>query len=177
MNNARSPAQGPDDAALRRLGAEFRSATGLPVVFTDQEGRQTGGHGGCPLCARMARSRKREEICRAHRRTAVAEAVRWGEPFISLCPFGLVTFTVPLFHERLLSGGVVSGFCVFPEMEADIRDEVTERIRHLGIRFTLPPRARLHLRALSSERLRQSARMLFDLVTAYGMSDPERIAE
>jgi len=165
---------GIDEGKLRRLGTEFRAATGLPVAFTDRDGRETGTVGTCGLCARMARSRKREEACREHRRTAVAEAYRWGEPFISLCPFGLVTFAVPLSRNRELSGGLVSGFCIFPQMEADIRDEVVQRARRLGISFSA---TRLRFRQLTSETLRQNARLLFDLAASHGMNDPESIAE
>lgn len=177
MSRARRTDSGIDVGTLRRLGGEFRSATGLPVVFTDRDGRQTLALGDCVLCDRMARSRKREAICRGHRRTAVAEAYRWGEPFISVCPFGLVTFAVPLSRDRRLCGGVVSGFCIFPQMEADIREDVLGRVRRMGIRLELPPRARLRFRQLSSETLRQSARMLFELASSYGMSDPETLAE
>jgi two-component system response regulator YesN len=59
-------------------------------------------------------------------------------------------------------------------MEEDIREEVVEKVRRLGIRFDP---ARLRFRQLTSETLRQSARMLFDLAASHGMNDLESIAE
>ena len=177
MNGQGITHSGIEEERLRRLGAEYRAATGLPLILTDHEGRETWSLGGCSLCARMARSRKREAICRGHHRTAVEEAYRWGEPYISICPFGLVTIAVPLSQDRRLSGGMVSGFCIFPQMEEDMREDVTARVRRLGIRFDLGPRVRLRFRLVSSETLRRDARMLFDLAATHGMNDPETIAE
>jgi two-component system, response regulator YesN len=164
-------------ATLRDLAAGFRADTGLPVVVADADGRQRDSMGGCPLCSRMKESRKRDALCRGHRATAIAEAYRWGEPCISLCPFGLVTFAVPLSRDRRLTGGVISGFCILPQMQEDIRADVVERVRRLGIRSTIGPRTRLRFAALSSELVRQHARRLFDLVAAAGLTDLESLAE
>jgi two-component system, response regulator YesN len=174
--SSRSPTGFPPDT-LRALAAGFRADTGLPVVVADREGRELDAMGGCPLCARMKASRKREVLCRGHRATAIAEAYRWGEPCISLCPFGIVTFSVPLSHEGRLTGGIVSGFCIFPQMQDDIRGDVRERMRRLGVSSTIGPRTRLTLTTLSSEMLRQHARQLFELVAAGGLNDVERMAE
>jgi ligand-binding sensor protein len=106
---------------VKRLGAEYRAASGLPLVLTDREGRERWRLGGCMLCQRLARSPRLAASCREHRRRAVEESFRWGEPYISICPFGLVTFAVPLSRERRLSGGLISGFAIFPQMQADMR--------------------------------------------------------
>jgi AraC-like DNA-binding protein/ligand-binding sensor protein len=168
---------GVDEQKLQGLAAEYHAATGLPLVVTDREGRQSWSLGECALCARMAGSRKRELLCRGHHRLVVEEAYRWGEPYISICPLGLVTIAVPLARERRLSGGMVSGFCIFPEMEEDMRGEVRDRIRRLGIRADLERRARFRFSVVPSETLRRDARLLFDLATASALNDPESIAE
>jgi two-component system response regulator YesN len=162
-----------DEPRLRQLAADFRAATGLPVVAVDREGREAWRLGACPLCARTARSRRRAAACRAHRQRAIEEAYRWGEPSIAFCPLGLVTFAAPLARERRLSGGIVSGFCVFPEMAADIRDEVPKPMGSA----CCGPRARLSFTAVPSEALRRAAWRLFDAVATGGFSDPETIAE
>ena len=166
-----------DMERLQRLAGEYRASTGLPLVLCDQEGHVTWSLGGCLLCARMPGSRKRELICRNHRRVAVQEAHRWGEPSISICPLGIVTLAVPLSRDRRLVGGMVSGFCIFPQMEEDIREDIADRARRLGIRSGPGPRSRLRIPVVSSETLRRDARVLFDLAAAAGMSDPETIAE
>ncbi|MGA2977231.1 MAG: helix-turn-helix domain-containing protein [Spirochaetia bacterium] len=168
---------GIDVRRAQRLGAEYRAATGLPLLLVDAEGRELWKLGGCSLCARLAASAKRERLCRGHRRTAVEESFRWGEPYISVCPFGLVTFAVPLSRERHLLAGLLSGFSIFPQMEPDMREEVIQRIRGYGIRSGPGPRARLRFRVIPSEGLRRSSRLLFDLTAAYGMNDAEQIAE
>jgi two-component system, response regulator YesN len=167
-----------DSTRVSRLAAEYRASTGLPLVQVDAEGRAVWRSAtGCSVCAHVARSAKREALCRDHRRTAIVESFRWGEPFISICPLGIVTFAVPLSRERSLSGGFVSGFSIFPQMEPDMREEVAERLARHHLRSDLGPRARLRFRVLPSESLRRSAHLLFDLTAAYGMNDAEHIAE
>jgi two-component system response regulator YesN len=159
------------------MAADFRAATGLPLVFVNEEGREKWQLGGCTLCIRFASAAKRESLCRAHRRKAIEESFRWGEPFISFCPFGLVTFAVPLSRDRRLSGGLVSGFSIFPQMAPDMKEEVIQRIKRLKVRSAIGPRARLPFRVVTSENLRRSAHLLFDLTAAYGMNDVEQIEE
>ncbi len=159
------------------MAADYRASTGLPLILVDEEGREQWRLGGCTLCARFAPAEKRESLCRAHRRKAVEESFRWGEPFISVCPFGLVTFAVPLSKDRRLSGGLLSGFSIFPQMAADMKEEVAQRIRRLKIRSAVGARTRLSFRIVSSEGLRRSAHLLFDLTAAYGMNDVEQIEE
>jgi len=160
-----------------RLGAEYRASSGLPLVFVDESGREIWRLGTCAVCARLSRSSRREALCREYRRTAVEESFRWGEPYISICPFGLVTFAVALTHRQRLSAGLLSGQSIFPQMEPDMREEVVERVRRHRVRIDLGPRSRLSFRVVTSESLRRSSRLLFDLVAAYGMSDAEVIAE
>jgi AraC-like DNA-binding protein len=161
----------------RLFGPEYRTATGLPLVLVDREGKERWRMGSCAVCTRLAGARKTLPVCQAHRRTAVAEAFRWGEPYISLCPFGLVTFAVPLTQGSGLTGGLVSGFCIFPQMETGMREEMLARISRLGMEAPLGPRSRLHYRIVTSEALRRAAFLLFNLASAYGLSDAEQIAE
>ena len=160
-----------------RLGTEFRASTGLPLVLVDAAGRELWRLGACAVCGRLSSSARRRALCRDHRRTAVAESFRWGEPSISLCPFGLVTFAVALSRRHALSAGLVSGFAIFPQMEPDIREEVLARAREHRVKMAVTPRSRLSFRIVTSESLRRSSRLLFDLVAAYGMSDADTVAE
>jgi two-component system response regulator YesN len=125
----------------------------------------------------LSDSPRRTASCRAHHRTAVQESLRWGEPYISICPFGLVTFAVPILPGGHLSAGLVSGFAILPQMEEDIRQEVLSRIRGQRVRSRIGPRTRLPLRVISSETLRTSASLLFDLASRAGMNDPGLMRE
>ena len=168
---------GVDARKAMRLGSEYRASTGLPLVLVDESGREVWRLGTCAVCSRLARSGRREALCREYRRIAVEQSFRWGEPYISICPFGLVTFAVALTHRQRLAAGSVSGQSIFPQMESDMREEVLERVRRHKVRIDLGPRSRLSFRVVSSESLRRSSRLLFDLACAYGMSDAEVIAE
>ncbi|HTZ51523.1 MAG TPA: helix-turn-helix domain-containing protein [Spirochaetia bacterium] len=168
---------GVDSRKVMRLGTEYRASTGLPLVLVEESGREVWRLGTCSVCSRLSRSGRREALCREYRRTAVEQSFRWGEPYISICPFGLVTFAVALTHRRRLAAGLVSGQSIFPQMESDMREEVLERVRRHKVRIDLGPRSRLPFRVVTSESLRRSSRLLFDLVAAYGMSDAEVMAE
>ena len=168
---------GIDLAALKRLGAEYRRTTGLPLLLVDSEGRKVWSLGGCPVCARLAASPKQGKICGAYQRKAVEESFRWGEPYISVCPFGLITFAVPISREKRLAGGLISGFSILPQMERDIQDEVMRSVRRFRIRSRVGPRTRIPFRIVPSETLRRNADLLFDLTGRYNASDLELIHE
>jgi two-component system response regulator YesN len=166
-----------DLALLKRLGAEYRASTRLPLLLVDARGRKLWSLGGCPLCARLSHSPRQEKLCRDHERRAVEESLRWGEPSISVCPFGLVTFAVPISREKKLVAGMVSGFCIFPQMKKDIRDDVLRAVRRYRIRARIGARSRLSFRVLTSERLRRVAGLLLEMTARYGANDLELIHE
>jgi two-component system, response regulator YesN len=168
---------GIDARRVLRLGTEYRATSGLPLVLVDADGREVWSLGTCAVCARLSRSSRKEALCREYRRRSVAESFRWGEPSISVCPFGLVTFAVPLSRKQKLSAGLISGFSIFPQMEPDMQEEVRALARRHKVRLDLGPRSRLSFRVVPSESLRRSSGLLFDLAAAYGMSDTDTITE
>ena len=92
--------KGPMQEITQRVRQTCRASIGPPrgcrSLLVDAEGtRDVASSAGCAVCARIVRSPKRDALCREHRRTAIEESFRWGEPFISICPLGLVTFAVP----------------------------------------------------------------------------------
>ncbi len=162
---------------MKKLGAEYQTATHLPLLLVDARGRTLWLLGGCQLCARLSTSPRREKLCADHERRAVEESLRWGEPYISVCPFGLVTFAVPLSREKKLIAGLVSGFCIFPQMQKDIREEIVSSIRRFRLKARISPRSRLSFPIVTSEQLRRNASRLFDLTGRYGLNDLELIHE
>ena len=162
---------------VRKLGADFRTSTGLPLLLVDRTGRDLWSLGGCPLRAKLAGSKKMAAVCRAYYRTVIEESFRWGEPYISVCPFGLVTFAVPISQDKRLRAGLISGFSVFSQMEKDIHEEVLGSLAKHGIRCSLGPRTRLRFRVVPSETLRRNADLLFRLTGSTGVNDLELINE
>ena len=116
----------------------------------------------------LSGSARREAICRGHNRTAVHESLRWGEPYISVCPLAWSPSRCRSFPAGISPAGLVSGFAILPQMQEDIRQEMLGRIRALGVRSRIGPHTRLPLRVLPSEALRTSAALLFDLASRRG---------
>lgn len=168
---------GIDSRRAMRLGTEYRSTVGLPLALVNPDGREIWRLGNCSVCSRLSRSGRRQSLCQGYRRTVVQESFRWGEPYISMCPFGLVTFAVPLSQKQKLTGGLISGFSIFPQMKPDMREDVLARVRRLGVKLDGGSRGGLSFRVVTSESLQRSSRLLFDLASAYGMSDADTIAE
>ena len=168
---------GVDLPRVRQLGAEFRTATGLPLLLVDQAGGEMWSLGSCPLCARIPGSRKMAAVCRSHHRTAVEESFRWGEPYISICPFGLVTFAVPLSRDGRLKAGLISGFSIFPQMEKDMREEVLASLARHGVRFRLGPRHEAATSASCPPKAFAAARPPVRPHGSHGVNDMELIGE
>ncbi|HTP57758.1 MAG TPA: PocR ligand-binding domain-containing protein, partial [Spirochaetia bacterium] len=168
---------GIDLALLKRLGAEYRTSTRLPLLLVDARGRKLWSLGACPVCARLSRSPRQEKLCRDYQRRSVEESLRWGEPYISVCPFGLVTFAVPISRDKKLVAGMISGFCIFPQMKKDIGDDIMRAVRRYRLRARIGPQPRLFFRVITSERLRRDAGFLLELTARYGANDLDLIHE
>jgi two-component system, response regulator YesN len=168
---------GVDQHRISRLAKEFRKATRLPLRLVHPDGRGIWSTGPCGFCSGFSARARRESLCQAHVRTSVEESFRWGEPFFSLCPFGLVTFAVPVFPSGRISAGLVSGFCALPEIAADIQEEALQRARSLGMRPRAGAGRRPRLRVLDSASLRAHAALLSDLTGRAGVNDPALISE
>ena len=137
----------------------------------------SGASGDVPCARGCPPPAGQEELCGDHERRSVEESLRWGEPYISVCPFGLVTFAVPLSRDKKLVAGLVSGFCIFPQMQKDIREDVLRGIRRFRLRTRVGPRSRLSFPVVPSDILRRNAALLFDLTGRYGANDLEMIHE
>lgn len=85
-----------------RLAAEYQEACGLVCVLTDADGHPVAGGNHCR--ENCAGGRK----CLATRRHAIAEAARWGEPHIMLCPSGEMIFAVPVMQNAVVLGGLIA---------------------------------------------------------------------
>lgn len=97
---AASPARLLSPADFRKLQKTYLELTGFPLVCVTPAGAIFYGRPACRRCAPDA-------ACCAIRRDAVAEALRWGEPCLGICPAGFLLWAVPLMLNDLLLGGLV----------------------------------------------------------------------
>lgn len=96
-------------AAFRAFARAYRRRFGFDLTCCGPAGEFRGG-------ARACQSSRRANACDVCRLGAVNEALRWGEPCISLCPAGLAIWAVPLMHNASVTGGlVVAGANLEPE--------------------------------------------------------------
>lgn len=88
-------------ALFREIRERMRREFGLGVVLADARGRLLAG---VPACGGAGNG----PACRASRRQAVEEALRWGEPsLLAAATGGHVLFAVPLMRNMELLGGLV----------------------------------------------------------------------
>ncbi len=88
--------------AYRALAEAYARRWGIECVLVDVAGAVVEAEGPCRTgCAGG-------DACRAARRLAVEESVRWGEPSITLCPGGAMVWAVPVMKNAQVLGGLVA---------------------------------------------------------------------
>lgn len=85
--------------AFDTLAHDYYAAWSLRCVLIDVKGQPVAGY---PTCDEAGSG------CAAARQRAVEEALRWGEPSMSLCPRGYVIWAVPVMENAELVGGIVA---------------------------------------------------------------------
>lgn len=85
-------------ADFDELAAKYRDIWGVSCALVDLQGKTVAGEARCVG----------EAYPESAWRRAVRESLRWGEPFISLCPSGRVMWALPVMHNAAHIGGVVS---------------------------------------------------------------------
>lgn len=158
---------------FNKVAKEYISKTGLPLILVNLKGEIAYSKNICKLCERLL---GRQEItliknCRLKMISAIKEAFRWGEGYITTCPTGLIMFAVPIVSHKKLAGGFLSGFAVFPEMKKDIDEEIYENLKeHCDSGYSI----RLDkndLRIFSLEEVRDYVSFLFLLTRKYNIND------
>lgn len=89
---------------FERLAQAYLSEQGVPCVLAAPDGRTVGCAPTCRDDCTLAGG----EECVATRERAIAEAVRWGEPHIVLCPSGTMVWAVPVMQNAVVLGGLVA---------------------------------------------------------------------
>lgn len=150
---------------FKEISRKYFPRTGLPLVLIDLEGRIHFNSRSCGVCRELLAHQDKglNKKCRMKMVMAVREAYRWGEGYITTCPAGLIIFAVPLVFKKRLAAGLLSGFAVFPEMKKDIREEIAGNLRDFGLEVKPGPLARLRIRVLLLEDVREFVSFLLTL--------------
>ena len=98
-----SPTQFPGSLSgelFVRIRDAYRRRWGIPLRVVDAD----GGHVIGPACCERATALPCRQTCAF----AVAEALRWGEPTIEICPGKRLIWAVPLMHNQDVLGGLLA---------------------------------------------------------------------
>jgi len=158
---------------FNRLSTSYVSKTRLPLILINLKGDIIHGSNSCQLCRRLLGKKSLMLIknCRLKMISAVKEAFRWGEGYITTCPIGLIMFAIPIVYDKKLIGGLLSGFAVFPEMRKDIDEEIYANLKeysHSPLDFDLDE---YRMRVFSLEEVREYVSFLFLLTRKYNIND------
>jgi AraC-like DNA-binding protein len=89
-----------DETTFNRLRSQYESAYPVLLCLTDEVG-------GIVFGGEKVSGSQDETWCHA-RESAIAEALRWGEPILYDHPDGYLVWAVPLMYNRVLVGGLVA---------------------------------------------------------------------
>jgi len=139
------------------LAAIYRDSWRVSCALVDAQGRIIAGTADCGGDVDPASAWKR----------AVRESMRWGEPFISLCPSGRVMWALPVMHNAVQIGGVVvDSVEVSPEngdfTPAKIREAAGDLLA-LSEEFNLTNDAFLRTRRIAARRESERAEAIHEL--------------
>jgi len=87
--------------AFESLAKVYAHAWGLMLVLTDTQGAIIADE--APYCGC-----RNDGECAAARMQAMHEALRWGEPSMTLCPSGFVIWAVPVMQNSVVTGAIVA---------------------------------------------------------------------
>lgn len=164
-------------STFRRIGLEYRTRNGLPLLCVDQKGKTLWQLGVCPLLQRMGKNRNFTVLCEQYHTKSVEESLRWGEPNISVCPFGLVLFSAPITKGKEITGGLVSGFTLFPQMKPDFRSDLAQNLKKAGLKPSLAGKSHFQIKVMEAAETRLKADNLFNLVMESGITDTGYLSE
>lgn len=143
---------------FKDLQREYRNATGYPLLCVNNDGEIVHERATCPGLPHRAN-------CAHLRRQVVAEALRWGEPCVHVCPADRLIWGIPIMlNEKVLGGLVAVGprLASSPTRSPAIR-KACRALLDLAVRRNLTNAARLALRREETERERMRARALRSL--------------
>ena len=128
------------DDAVGALLREYRKRFGFTLLVADMEG--------------FVRAGDNTADDRARRRRIITETLRWGTPFIDLCPRGRLMWGVPLMTNQQVTGGLIT---VASAQAVERVREAADALLTLAEQHNLTNRALLFAQRATAERERQRA--------------------
>ena len=161
------------ETKFRMLCGKYTTKTGLPLVLINASGEIIHSGKKCMICEQTLTSRNSALMnnCRLKMLKAIEEAFRWGEGYITNCPLGLIMFAVPIVFNKMLIGGFLSGFAIFPEMKQDFTEEI---IQNLGGFYDSVDELKLRdlkLKIFSLKKVRENVSYLLALTRQFQIND------
>ena len=161
------------ETKFRMLCGKYTTKTGLPLVLINASGEIIHSGKKCMICEQTLTSRNSALMnnCRLKMLKAIEEAFRWGEGYITNCPLGLIMFAVPIVFNKILIGGFLSGFAIFPEMKQDFTEEI---IQNLGGFYDSVDELKLRdlkLKIFSLKKVRENVSYLLALTRQFQIND------
>ena len=134
------------DNELDALLREYRKLFGFTLLVTDAEGVSRDGDNAAEDCAR--------------RRRIITETLRWGTPFIDLCPRGRLMWGMPLMTNQQITGGLVA---MAPARAVERVREAADALLAMAEHHNLTNRALLAAQRAEAERERQRAEAIHSI--------------
>ena len=161
------------ETKFRMLCGKYTTKTGLPLVLINASGEIIHSGKKCMICEQTLTSRNSALMnnCRLKMLKAIEEAFRWGEGYITNCPLGLIMFAVPIVFNKILIGGFLSGFAIFPDMKQDFTEEI---IQNLGGFYDSVDELKLRdlkLKIFSLKKVRENVSYLLALTRQFQIND------
>jgi AraC-like DNA-binding protein len=128
------------------LTRAYRKRFGFTLLVMDPEGFVCGDDNAKEDCAR--------------RRRIISETLRWGTPFIDLCPRGRLMWGVPLMTNQQITGGLIA---MASAQAVDRVRAAAEDLLALAEQHNLTNRALLANQRVEAERERQRAEAIHSI--------------
>lgn len=138
----------------RALIRAYRRQSGFSLVVTDAQGRILAGTPDCGDGSACA--------CDASRLRILNESLRWGAPFMELCPRGRMLWGVPLMVNQRLAGGVIASTSLKWESGLSSIRAAADALLALTEKLNLTNAALLATHRTQAERERQKAEAIHD---------------
>ena len=154
-----------DIDVVRQLLNYFTRATGLGVLFLNDEGNELLSVGGkefqSEFCSLVHSTRLGKKRCQEMFKKAGQEAMRWGSPYIFNCYLGLMEWAVPVAIENELIGMFICGQILIQDMDDLSYIDVIKQCRDFGLKDKSVNEALEKVKILSGEKVQAAAEMLF----------------
>ncbi len=110
-----------DIEMLNNLMAKITEATGMGIAACDYTGVPVAGAiGYCEFCRCVQTNAESKRACEASTAIGEIQAATIGEPYIYVCPHGLMEVSIPINVNDKFMGGIVAGQILCDDIPEDV---------------------------------------------------------